>query len=195
MENFLFFAYITSTFGLEVNKIFKDYANCNRKLAKRIPQRIFLIRCRRAKLIPGFLVNYSRQFYHMLPNNPVQSKKLERVTNNFQRKVLNVLIADKDHEIKSLEAEMKRLQTEVKSFEKYWFVSRFLQSQKVSKLHTIELYKNTNTKKFNDLKQRTFHKLQFSTKLNNNWFINTTDIDIPEDIWATITWPKVFASY
>ena len=181
MESFFFYAYITSIYGIQTTKIFKEYANYNRKLAKRIPQRIFLLRCRKAKLVPGFIQNYCRQFSNLSVYDNKQRNKVDSIIANFQIKVLNVLITDKVNNIKFIETKLESLENQICSFND-GFINRFLSQQKQFKFNTIERHKATNIKKFNALKLSTFIKLNFNTTINPDWFMNLSSAEIPSEV-------------
>lgn len=100
---------------------------------------------------------------------------------NYQFKVLNLLIADKDNYVKSLETNNKEMESKILQFNDQ-YVNRFIGLQKQFKLNQIRQYKKINIKKFNKLQQKTFDHFNFHTRVNNNWLINLTDIDIPEDV-------------
>lgn len=62
------------------------------------------------------------------------------------------------------------------------YINRFIDLQKQYKYQQIQVYKNTNIKKFNKLQQQTFNEYNFHTSVNNNWLVNLTDVDIPNDV-------------
>lgn len=181
MENFLFYAYITSIYGLQTQRIFKDYAKCTKKLANKIPQRIFLLRCRKAKLIPAFIQNMCRNINDVFLENNPNRRKLHRTVNNFQLKTLNLVISDKNDSIHHLESKLIKLQNKISEFSDP-YIDQFITRQKSFKHTSIERLKTINVNKFNALKRRTFESLNFDTQLNQDWFVNLSNVAIPDEI-------------
>ncbi len=100
---------------------------------------------------------------------------------NYQFKLLNLLIAHKDNYVKSLELTLKELESHILQFNDR-YINRFIGLQLQFKLNQIRQYKNINIKKFDKLHKTTFHNYNFHTTVNNNWLVNLTDIEIPNDV-------------
>ena len=54
-----FFKYIENLYGFTIKKLLKDWSNFNQRLARAIPQRRFLRRCKRKDIFPQHIENTS----------------------------------------------------------------------------------------------------------------------------------------
>lgn len=179
MQNQSFYHNITTTVGSQTTNRFKQYANINRKLAHNIPQRVFLLKCRKSKLIPGFIQHFSKKCLNVFHQKNSLRCKLKNVLNNFHMKILNLIITDKCRTIKYLKSKLSTLEEQIKID---YRSTNFIDRQRVFKKNTIDKFKAINFKKFNELKCRALQENGFDKVVHKAWFENMSKVHIPADI-------------
>ncbi|XP_075163162.1 uncharacterized protein LOC142235790 [Haematobia irritans] len=143
----------------------------------------FLIKCRNEGIIPGFIKQAMKNVYNILGNRRKEyevQKTLDKHIENFQRKILNVVIKHQ-HNIKR---DIEREKDGIKSY-----LDSKLNEEEKNYLWTREnkitreiKEKSTATHKKKLLKLQEQQREELDIKINEKWFINTTDTQFHENV-------------
>lgn len=187
-----FYNNITSQYGHHNTKLLKEYATSNRKIAKAIPQRTFLLRCRQHRIIPLFIQHMTSQCDTLFESNLSLKGKLSRTINKFHEKLLNLCISEKCSVIDCLDADLEFLKVNIKG-KMPQVADLFLSRQSVFKTNLKNDHRARCLSKFNRLRESYLKKLNFTTKPNDDWFCNLTEKTIPDDVCWLLSLGKKFS--
>lgn len=160
------------------------HTNLKVKIEKIQSSITFLIKCRNSGIIPNFIKNSMKKVYNILENQTESDYTLQRtLTNyidNFQSKILNIIIKHK-HNTKKVHNENKKHIEEI--------LNKQLSQEEIEKMMFRE---NTITdkirKKSNENHKNKYQKLMIrqrtdlGIKFNEKWFVNKTDTEFPDDV-------------
>lgn len=141
------------------------------KLAKLLNTKVFLLNCRRLKLIPSFL-NFA---IHICVENDKSAVRINKLTTRFKQQILSVLISDSIISINKTEEAAKvnreRLERSTESAD-YEQSVRYASNKRK---HTFERYRSRQRRKLEKLKTN----LRTQTGSCDNWVLNCTDEPLP----------------
>lgn len=165
---------------LNINK----YKTTRDKTLKLKSSITFLIRCRNTGIIPQFITNSTRNIFRIFETNMITKSSIRQTlykyVENFHNKVLNLLLRQKH--------ELLRIYDEERTDIRGW-IDRQLTDEESRELWHSEnnlgaslerTIKEKHRRKFENL-MRT-HKQELEIKFNKKWFVNKTNIVIPEDV-------------
>ena len=174
-----FYNEIRESRGTEVVLQMKAYSKYKRSMAQQLNRRSFLLECRRNGLIPKFITRNIKNLRNCIQIiNNATFKKLSSIINQVQLKILNLEIDNCHKLIRELNFFINKIYDTIITSLPYNIASKFFITQN-----------NAFHRLFNYHKTVQIHKLQFLKKRNepnitcpDNWFVNTTNIEIPTDI-------------
>lgn len=152
----------------------------------------FLLTCKYHGIYPKHINNITTKIGNNFDNkNNTTKTELTKIVNNFNYKILKLEIADSNRtcntqlkQINTLRAEIQQILTE----EDY---TNFMDIQIQTKHKVKTTRENTHNKKIKQL--LTPLKQQLGINLNNDWFINLTNINIPDESKWLLSMGKKFA--
>lgn len=177
--------------------ILKKWINVSAKYERTGATLLFLANCKRANLIPDFL---RKNRYPFQIQNQSQAKKFSRIQNEYNRKILKLLISDTHYRLHVLKNQIRKIEVEMQIVFSRSFLENFFLSQN-HKMRNIFLSAHRNKeKKFMKLLSRLYPPDSFlQTQINNSKkifapkFVNCTDIYIPPNVIETLALGKSFA--
>lgn len=173
--------------------IVKDYSKHNKQKANLKTSATFLIKCNKSGIIPNFIQNSTKNIYNIFKINnkipPILEKQLEKHINNFHLKILKLLINQKHKMIKTNSEYLFNTKEILGKLLDNDDRELFIESEQVLLKHFMNNNKNTLIKKLNTLKDKCNTKMNI--KYNNDWFVNTTNTNIPANVqWLLSLGPK-----
>lgn len=179
-RRFNLFENVEADFGqIAVNKL-KQYSSVNKKLAKELPRRHFLLKCRKFDVIPEYLYNKRNYFSNLNIHHHPYEYKIHKTIKSVERKYLNWEITIVNYIIRTMEKQIRNLESEIKTAISPFYSAQFLSSQ-TGKFYNIRNFKIRTLKhKFIKIlnKQKTHRDFHFDEKC----VINLTNIELPLDI-------------
>ena len=182
---------IKINYDKKTNIYLKKYRGFSRKSIKLKISKKFLIRCRKARIIPNFIMNATKHLEKIfLVNNRIPPKILQtlnKITHTYHIKVLSLLIKLKhkliaDNE-RNVQSTWSKLQQQLTSTDK----ALLLQCENKLNENLINKTTERHKKKYTNLRA----EQEDAFKLNTEWFINKTNTTIPENIqWLLSRGPK-----
>lgn len=156
---------------------------------------IFLIRCRKAGIIPNFIRNKTKHIHDIFNTKEEIPDKIYKTLNthinNFHNKILNLAIRYK-HEIRKQNSKnIKEIETILQQRMTIEDYSKFYEMEKKSDGKIKNNIREKHKKKFNSLIDH--QKRELNIRYNDNWFVNKTQTTIPEDIQWLLSHGKKFA--
>lgn len=182
---------LRNNYGQETVTLLKKLTKTKEKLVKQINRRNFLLRCRTSDLLPNFL---KFNTFHIQMKSEKCIAPYNNKYNTFLKSILNLLITDTIIEIKNLQKLEHSLteklsnilskplmetvlETRIRNCEKLFIHEKSKLQQKFQKLELKE--KETSERKKPDVQ---------------NWLINDTNVNIPEDVQEILCLGKKFAT-
>lgn len=184
--NIMFFNQIRVTCGPETVRKVKLWCNINQKLRGSILQKRFLIECRRNDVLPKkifFLDNKFREFFF---HSNFCNRKFENTLNKFKFSLLNLFIKDVSNHVNFLKSKISKIGSELEvclqrdeivNLLKHQVLlnQRFLSNDvKHENKLSILIHQQTNVQEQN----LNLHRI-FEEGDKDPWFVNLTDIQIP----------------
>lgn len=166
--------------GANVARSLKSWANCNRKLVNYNSHKIFLIRCRRAKVFPQHILKTAKCIDHLVVEESPLINQCHSALKDFQRKILNLEISFIHWKIKQLESNKILAVNDLKNTLNTSDLDRFKNSQEKFYCNQLKKIKAKQINKFNKLV-----KLQNPiqrVEVNNKWIVNHSDVDVPNEV-------------
>lgn len=203
----MFYEHIRNNYGNLIIQKCKEFSKVSTKLAKSISTKSFLIKCRNYGLVPDCISNNfnptklqkmfnldsnkekagnSKEFYRM-------NKKIRSLCNNVNNRILNILIRDKCvscTSYKKILAELRRsINSSIeKNLSEYFFTS---QDNKFSV--NLERSREIQMGKFDKLKKEMLTKMGIKLEVHNEWFVNLSDVEFPDEVKWLLALGKKFA--
>ena len=175
-----FYMNIERKYGRSKTTILKQYANKISKASTLKPSRDFLLKCRKNAVIPKFIANSTVICSKFLNSNSMHFKKLNNIINEFQYKLLNVIIEDKHSQTNHSEKQLYTLQEEIINTFPTDIFHTFLKTQKSRYDNLQHKHKKRHIKKFNNIHNHIIQSLKL--KIDKKSFVNLTNINVPTDI-------------
>ena len=175
-----FFKSLQSNYGDKAMLVARSLSKVGSLLSSTIARKCFLVKCRRFKVTPKFLLNSGT-----LSNNQC----LKRIKQKYDRKIISVLIKDAFETIGNLQRQYDGLIVDLLQILPAEMVDEFVNFEK-----SKNEKKTKRTEKYHARKLQTLinQQLQGSDQINNirkhwkNWIQNLTDINIPEAVLNTL---------
>ncbi|XP_075157558.1 uncharacterized protein LOC142230818 [Haematobia irritans] len=186
---------IKNNYNAHTYKVAKNYSKSHKQSANLKSSITFLIKCKKAGIIPNFINNATKHTYtifktHKNKNIPPNIERtLHRYTYNFHMKILKLLIEYKHKQIHENRQNFQTAQTQLTQLLSQQDLSLYLESENTLYNSVTHKNKTTHTKKLDVLKQQ--HKKQLNIRTHNDWFVNKTEKDIPREVqWILSLGPK-----
>lgn len=185
-----FYQGVTEKYGIVTTKDLKKWSRINIKLAKFNNRLIFTMECRRKEVIPTHIKNNIRSLDVMLTCEGKFLQTALNIKNKLVSKILtheinvtNFYIRKMNKELDSLKNNVKNVLTEIEFRE---FSKK--QKQKYHKL--FYKVKSGNIKKIKNLGDKNKQNVLMG---NQKWFVNATNVPIPQEIQGFLSLGPKFA--
>ena len=182
---------IRDSFGNSTVLIFKEHMKINSKLSSYSSRKSFLVKCRRFGLYPTHIIkNLKCLFNNLEPNMPLNNK-IQKIEEDFKRRILNVEIEITYWKISSLNKTLIALKNQLQSTNvPVIILEEFFKTQSRIYHNLLKPKLKNVSKKFDSLKYYQYSKFNLS---NNNWCCNISETYIPQNIVETIALGPKFA--
>ena len=192
-ENTYFYNNLKHRFGDETAKLFKLYSTNNKKLSNYTSHKKFLIKCRQDGIIPNH-INFSfNGVYHFFKPNSRRVKRLDKLTQNWKKDLLNLEISEIFSILNDLRNSNKLLAITIKHRTPSDVHNNFFTLQRNYLRDNSERLQKSKNGKFNKLKNRLIHDSIPNTIAKDKWILNYTDIDLPPETKLTLGLGEKFA--
>lgn len=152
--------------------LLKHFSNQQKTLTKQKQRLNFLLSCKNSGIIPNHLQNT------IITQISLQ-KDLERTIENFLTKIINIQIRETHLIIKETRTNIHFTEIKIKeTLSKKEFID-FKERQLKTYKKMAENINTAQTLKLEKLKQKKFENIKIS--YNEDWFVNTTTIEFPEE--------------
>lgn len=176
-----FYQEITNTYGFNTTRSLKQWANINIKLANKVNRRIFLLQCKKFKIVPLHIIQNSKHVLGLLttPNTRIR-KDLTNFNSRLGYRILDFEIRITVNDINYLNHSLDVVINSVFNILPQNIFVTFLQRMERAFQRKFTQVRSLNLQKFNRLKQSQIKDKLF--KDNKKWLKNLTNIMIPPDI-------------
>lgn len=186
---------IKDNYDNDTNKCIRQHRNLNRQITDLKSSSKFLMRCRKARIIPNFLQDKTKHIDTIFAVNgsipPKIKKTLQRNLYYFHIKTLNLLIKHKHQQIKENEKLITRAKERVQSNLTQEDNDAWSKSEQTIIEHRAQQKENNHKKKYLNLREKIREEHNRTFNMNNDWFVNKTEISFPHNIkWLLSLGPK-----
>ncbi|XP_036340372.1 uncharacterized protein LOC118749680 [Rhagoletis pomonella] len=154
----------------------KCYSKLKQKLAKQMAQLKFLLECRKYNLLPNHLTNAIKKVNINTTSHKLKAQT-EKTKQLFLKKILNIEITQTNMNIKTSKTHLHHAQQQLKHSISKIELDSFICKQDCISQRIKKERETIQTSKLQRLKYQQMQKLGIG--LNNDWFVNKTDIDFP----------------
>ncbi|XP_073827824.1 uncharacterized protein, partial [Musca autumnalis] len=170
------------------------YKNLEAKRTKLRSTITFLIRCRNFGIIPQLIKNSIKNVHKLIEGNKETKElvynKLTTHIENFQQKILNIII---EHKHNLLKENAKKCELTNNNLEKKILTEDELCTLRRAENTALETLKHKqkqiHIQKFEKLMEK--QRRELNIQINDNWFVNKTNKNIPDNIkWLLSLGPK-----
>ncbi|XP_017484696.1 PREDICTED: uncharacterized protein LOC108373334 [Rhagoletis zephyria] len=149
----------------------------------------FLLKCRKAKIIPKFIQNITKLDYIFTIDNHIPKHikhVLDRHKDFFHSKILSILIKLKHDILSEKDKQLKRTKTQLSQRMQKEDATVFFESEQHLTITRPKHWRNTQESKFEQL--RSERNIKVIQKHNNNkhWLVNKTNKEFPQDVEALL---------
>lgn len=185
-----YFKHIALKYNSETCGTLKEYCNEVKKLAQQQERLKFILSCRSYGIIPKHTRNSTKQVTHLFKCTTIKNK-LEKIENNFHKKILNLEISQTNTNITLTKRKLFHLNAGIKNMISTADHTTFFNKQKDRTKQITKNIKEKQINKINTLKENQFrlHGLVF----NDNWFENKTEYNIPIECKWILSLGKKFS--
>lgn len=184
-----FFQHMAYKYDNETVSTMKEYCNTTKKLVHKKQRLRFLLSCRFYGIIPTHTKNTTSRINKF--NCEGIREKLGKIEGIFHEKILNLEISQANVDIKVLKRELYHLKSGIKNFISATDFSSFMTNQAEREKYITVNTKQKHIEKLNTLKKKRFREL--GLVLNEHWFENKTEIEIPWEYRWLLSLGKKFA--
>ena len=189
-----FFKSIENLYGFTIKKLLKNWLNFNERLAKAIPQRRFLLRCKKDNIFPRHIEQTSKRLNNIVFFSRTYTRKRECYIYHQKIKLLDWEISDVHLHIKFLRTQLDRIHNKLeKTSLPRTVLSRFLE---LDELKFKRIFRSLNAKlidKFNRLANEV--DISLVPEINiDNYFQNLTNTAIPQEVKEVVALGRKFCS-
>lgn len=174
--------------GKHINK----YRTEKLKLLNNRSTIIFLIKCRKYGITPKFIQNSTKNIKGIFHTTDEKIEKTLRLhIENFHSKILNLLIKQ-NHEVRKINTKnVENIENSLRNTLTADDAKAFFNSEQIIDKKTKHEVKSRHQKKFKALQEQ--QRKELDIKHNDKWFVNTTNLMIPENVEWLLSHGKKFA--
>lgn len=180
-----YYEQIEHQYGTNAKILLKNYHNNQNKITKLKCDTQFLIKCRKHKITPRFILDKTNRFIRSLHNNNPELRKLQRKINTS---ILNISISNSFKKLNNCKRHttqtISKLHQIIPHTNLYTYFKSQKNSEKYIKQKLIEKHQQKYTKILNCQLTAPQH--------NPEWFINLTNLKIPEQVQSTLSFGPKF---
>lgn len=184
----MFYNSIKQEYGIKTMRLYKQYNNMTNQINKTIMDKMFLIRCRKDKIIPKFIHDRTKRLFQT-PILEQYKTKIMNLIHRTNRKILNMEIRMTMERCKSKMKTLFLLRQSMYRLCPRHVVNKFVNTQKISGKITKQRINLRLNGKYEKL--RAENALRIHT--DPGWFINLTEKEIPSDVETMLALGKKFA--
>lgn len=167
----------------------KQYSTENSKLAKQTEKLKFLLSCKTFAVIPKHIKNSSK--ISNMFNNTKNKKEAEKIENHFHNKVLKLEIKEANIRIKEIKTTQSHSERSIRQILSETEANDFFKIQRDSSQRLGEKIRETQKTKLDKLKNDMVEDFGFI--YNEDWLVNNTNINLPEESKWLLSLGKKFA--
>ncbi|XP_067625259.1 uncharacterized protein [Eurosta solidaginis] len=173
-----FYQHIKYKYDEKICYIIKQHNKNIKKLAKQKERLKFLLRCKDYGIIPSHLQGKTKTIQHCFKLDTTR-RDLMKLEQCFLLKVVNLEIKESNINIKIITTTVKHLQETLQNRLQQTDYEKIIENH-----HYFSTQIATNTQSIhNDKLQKQISKntIKFGMRLNEDWFVNNTNIEVPQE--------------
>ena len=184
-----FFENITNKYNRDTTLNLKQYCTLNGKLARKTEHLKFLLQCKSYGIIPKHIRNKNKTASMFTSKQTI--REAEKIEHFFHTRILKLEIKEVNIRIQELKKSMQYTETTIKSILDKKESTKFFNKQSNSHNIIKEKKRQIHKQKIEKLKGELIQ--QFGFIINEDWFVNKTDIEFPEESVWLLSLGKKFA--
>ena len=178
-----FFNDIKHQYGSATVGLLKTMAKIYIKQASMQNRRVFLLECRRQKLLPNHITHGTSNINSMLSYTHGQlGRRIQNFNCRLGNDILNLEIRVTFCELTSLKKQLLSITDQLSNLLPQYILNEYIARQQTRSNYLSNKIKRKNLNKLNLLQS----KMSNNIKTKDSWFKNLTDIDIPQDITSLL---------
>lgn len=175
-----FYRFVDNNFGRATTLQLKKWSNTNRRLAALRNRRIFLLNCRRLKVLPRHILDSTTTATsHIASEDSLSENRIRRERCRLAMRLINLELKATFTSIHKSQVLLNELEGQISHNLPYNIFSEFLRKQAIRYNNIFNKVKKANVDKLDRLKKQQ-HNSDIPVK--SEWFKNLTNIIIPKDI-------------
>ncbi|XP_067617033.1 uncharacterized protein [Eurosta solidaginis] len=167
----------------------KHFSKLTQKLSKQMERLKFLLECKRYDIIPNHLMNAVEKVKITTTSQKLQ-QQLHKTKFHFLRKVMNMEITQTNLDIKITKDYIYHAEKQLERNLNEGELKTFKNKQNFYGQRVAKEVNEVHTTKINNLKAQQLRNMGICT--NNDWFVNKTDINFPEEVKWLLSLGKKF---
>lgn len=183
-----FYKFIEHQYGMHAMQLFKRFNNVCNQIYKNTLDRMFLVRCRKDKIIPNFIRYRTKNIFQGIVEEQYKNRTTS-IINVTNKKILNMEIRMTMDRCKSKKKLLFLLRQSMYRLVPRHVVNEFINNQKRSEINNKQRIKARLDKKYEKLLNDNSLQIQLDPK----WFINLTDKEVPSDVSKMLALGNKFA--
>lgn len=186
-----FYQEVTTRYGAGTTAQLKTWSSNNMKLASAVNRRVFLLECKRKNVIPKHICANIKNIQRLFEMDAGAkfNRRLQRFNDRLVMTILRLEISHTNYKINILNKSKKTIMRQISEVLPGEIVEEFKKRQR-------ECY----IRQFNRIKQINIGKIgrlhgygDAIIKTQDRWFMNLTDLNIPENIVTTLSLGRKFS--
>lgn len=184
-----FFQHIGLKYNKDTSTQLKKYSNLNGKLAKQTEKLKFLLQSKQYGIIPKHIINCSNT--NKMFNNIKTTQQAEKIEHSFHLRILKLEIKEANIDIQETKKEMEHAERTIKSTLNQKETTDFFNKQKNTHNYIKTKTRERQIQKLDTLKMKKIEEFGFI--INEEWFVNKTKIEFPEESKWLLSLGRKFA--
>ncbi|XP_067615488.1 uncharacterized protein [Eurosta solidaginis] len=187
MKNF--YKHMKYKYGEEICTMLNHHSKQKQKLTQQTSQLNFLLECRKYDILPDHLTNSTKKITIKTNSNNINGL-LEKEKRLFLKKLMNIEITQTNIDIKTTKDQVLHAEQRLKRILSEFDYNSVIQNQTLLNQRVAIERQTTQSTKLERLTQTHLKKL--GIRVNNDWFVNKTEIHFPEEVKWLLSLGKKF---
>lgn len=184
-----FFSTLREIYNKDIIDSYKLFATTNRKLTNMTMRKDFLIQCRKRNIFPAHINNICNNIYHLIDPDIPFKNRLQNITFNYKKQILNLEINITFHKIKKYTKSFSLHKNFIINNSDRIFSAVFFELQLSYKNNLISENERKYKRKLTELATR--YTSTYNTSSND--VVNLTNKEIPSNVSCVLGYGPKFA--
>ena len=197
----MFLSGIKTRFGTKAFGKVRLWCDINYKMRINILQRNFLIECRRNDVLPKNIFNLNSKFNEFSFHSNFCKRNFQHSLNNFKCSLLSLQIKDISNHINFLKDRVLAIRNELEKCLPQEIIINLLKHQivlnnrflNIDRGHIIKLNSAILEQSSTQKQNLNLHRV-FEREKSDPWFVNLTDVQVPDSVQDILRLDKGFSS-